>query len=305
MIRLSAHDSVSAWYEALHNRSDRCHFCETKGFTSKSDHAFGTALRVPSCHDSRHAACDRCLSRVPRHQHRCSCLPFCSGSCEGVFDSFVSRRPRVEQTFSIPCNFCAGTIQCRRTVLRSGGSVSCTHCSRVQCTKCGQSSCICDSMTERENPGCFSRYFVGSGGLPIRKSKITSEMVEAQVRQRALDQVCEPSFAVPCGACKTMLCRTSACHEMSHCGQKTCWASGRSTLPWESCLPSWHWSEVPRWEHDMSVSTFVCREGCCYSDEEECRDPSHLRGRLDMASARRSLMLSCMMEEWNQSDLKN
>ena len=265
MIRLSFSDGVQAWKQALTSRSSRCHMCGAAGHTDKADLRHDsslTALSMPSCGNVEHASCGRCLGLLPKHQRKCSCLPFVNGTCDGKFDTWAPRRPRFSARVKISCPSCSGTVLCTRSSLVSGGVITkCEACGHKFCPKCGDESCCCHQVAEKDCPGCFSRFFTKPDGSPIRKRDITAEVVRNELRRRQIEsEDVEEGFSVPCG-CGVHLARTSACHELSHCGRKVCWASGRHSLPWEPCLPSWHWEEVPRWEHELPVPEFACREG--------------------------------------------
>jgi len=299
MIRLSHEQSVQIWHKAMKERATECSLCGGMAYSQAQDALFsGSACVIPSCGKECHAVCGRCLPRIPEHQRRCSCMPFGASACYGSFPTYRPRR--LVRTWGIPCESCGTDVRCTAAVLTSGGKVTC-GCGHSFCAKCGDESCTCSTIAEDQNPGCFSRYFVRSDGKPVRKRDITARMAEDEIRRRNLDSNPEEGFSVPCRRCDVHLARTSACHELSHCGSKICWASGRSSLPWERCLPSWHWNRVPRWEHEAPVSAFCCREGDCYTDDSECTLASHQEGRLEMARWRRELMLELMREEWNQS----
>lgn len=306
MIRLSAKESEEHWNAFLKQRRTECSICLSMGHALVQDHKYSDKkLYTASCGREQHSACATCIRALAPDQRKCSCLPFGGDACEGVFPTYKRKIFRA-QKFAIKCPCCWKKMKVSSSLARGGGQASCPDCDHRFCVGCGLpgESCACDLALERLNPHSFSRYFRDSRGLPIRKRDLKDARVRQEVSRvlrLAAEQPCEESFPVECPSCGVKIARTSACHEMSHCGRKICWVSGRSTLPWEPCLPSWHWEQVPRWDYDCPVGSYVCREGHCYHDEAECNVEAHRPGRLEMAEYRKGLRLKLMQEEIAQA----
>ena len=224
-------------------------------------------------------------------------MPFCDEACGGDFPSY-RKRVVVQKDFAVACVKCKVPFQVQGKSLRYGGECECPSCGHKSCARCGRESCCCEDFDERQSKYAFSRYFVGTNRERIRVKDINAE----SLRLQKWDADCDECPSVSCPKCQASIARTGACHEMSHCGSKICWVSARSTLPWEPCLPSWHWEEVPRWEHECNVQTFVCQEGVCYTQAEECRCAEHEEGRQDMNDYRMEMRRHLMMKEVKKSD---
>lgn len=254
-------------------------------------------LHQPSCSMEKHSVCDRCLAALPQNQRRCSCLPFEDGACLGEHATYRRERVRAPR-HAVRCPHCRKTTKYLRSTLRQQDlHLTCSHCSKAHCHGCGNEPerCSCSRQAEWKNRDAYSRYFVDEEGIPLRKRDVTRAMAVERIRE-VLRQDSD-NFPVACLRCGVLLARSSACHELSHCGAKICWVSGRTTLPWEPCLPSWHWSQVPRWQHECPVVGFQCREGHCCHEDEECTLPQHEEGRRRMTEYRKKVMVQLISRE--------
>lgn len=203
----------------------------------------------------------------------------------------------------LPCPNCATQQWVPFETLRFSKESKCSNCSLVWCTRCEaemeegvpslvtsspvpslvdsspSSPCPCLSLPDSHVPGAWSRCFSGKDGMPLRRRQITRGMAQARLEELAAAKDKGGVFSA-CPTCGISLSKSSACNELHHCGsRKVCNMCACSTLPWEHTLPSTHWSTCPRWDTDMLLPAFVCRENECYGEHlGECRIPSHAHG---------------------------
>jgi hypothetical protein len=114
----------------------------------------------------------------------------------------------------------------------------------------------------------FSRIIFNKGLL--RKTALTANCVAKQIK-KILQHF--PLAYSACPGCNSPLHKHSACNDLYHCGNRNiCNFCNYTSFPWENGIPSEHWKSCFRW--DSEVTTFLCREGVCFTENIECKEHS-------------------------------
>jgi len=274
-------------------------------------------LRVPSCLRPSHAVCVNCLKRVVQGfqdsastvqtvQKGLRCLapvPWSVEPCGGHFQLSVFSSILDNFEFQKLIRFIQKynkntTVTCvcgDEAIFEQGSNLM--HCSSGKHTCCVWCwSISCPGCTENPQlPNAPNRYFGG-----VRNSKITPLLVEKTVRRIEQQEVWTRPH---CPECDVPLHKTSACNELTHCNKAICNVCGACSFPWEPPhLPSTHWSVngsqgCPRFDvgHWALSCGYVCVEGDCFTEEQECKIPSHQPGILKMHFSRKQKMLKSVL----------
>ena len=154
----------------------------------------------------------------------------------------------------------------------------CIHCERHGCAYA-------------KRPGEFNRYMLP---IEIRKAPKPVLLRNLEIDQRTLEynvqRILDGVNLSQCSRCRHGLHRTTQCHELSHCGYKSCETCGYRSADFESYLID-HFVQrnhiakaCPTFPHDDWWNHFVgtenrCREGVCHTDTCPCTVPEHAKTR--------------------------
>lgn len=116
----------------------------------------------------------------------------------------------------------------------------------------------------------------------------------------------ESAQSVKCPECDYLLSKSIMCNALSHCGWEICFVCGQYERP---ALPLNHWERCPRYNHDDYWKTqaphYQCRENRCYSETQDCYEPTHALGRQQMNLARQQFQLQAVWQVLSETQRKH
>ena len=178
----------------------------------------------------------------------------------------------------------------------------CTHCERHGCTYA-------------KRPGEINRFILP---MEARKAPQPALLRNFEIDEKILawnvQRILEGVNLSQCSRCRHGLHRTTQCHELSHCGYKTCETCGYRSADFESILIDHFTHDRPDIELAFTCPTFPdndwwlrfvgskhrCQEGVCHTDTKACTVPEHALTRARIKKVRRAKHLMSLRESLPQ-----
>jgi hypothetical protein len=245
-----------------------CCICETGGWATNDLFKNIKNMMIPTCNDDQHAICYSCIIKLPESQNRCL-FPY--SSCFGNLDLC---NYKIDRGYFTKCSNCSKFSR----NLDPEGVCFCQFCERKSCGRCDEIDCNCFNIEQQDLVKGYSRFFSEKNQdgeyFPIRRNFISNEMFEQKIRDMKQDF---PWFHSVCPTCEISIYKSSACNDMHHCGNaRTCNFCLHRSFPWEDGICADHWKICPKWDYE--IKDFLCRDGLCINDGQECSLESHKRG---------------------------
>lgn len=264
-----------------------CCICETGGWAKNDLFKNIKNMMIPSCKNEDHAICYSCVLKLPASQSQCS-FPY--SNCTGHLNLC---KYSIERGYFTKCSQC---FKYSRN-LDPEGLCYCEFCERKVCGRCDEIQCLCINVQQQDLGKGYSRFFSEKNPtgeyFPIRRNFITEEMIDQKIKEMKEDF---PWFHSVCPTCEISIYKSSACNDMHHCGNsRTCNFCLYRSFPWETSICAEHWNICPRWDHD--IKNFLCRDGICVSDGQDCNLETHKAGIEELHKLRFEFSLKALKND--------
>jgi hypothetical protein len=100
----------------------------------------------------------------------------------------------------------------------------------------------------------------------------------------------QDTVRVKCPVCSVHISKSTACNSLRHCDWEVCWICGYQ----DRRLKGDHWNQCPHFDRDpyWEKLGYMCKEDECFTEDRECRHPSHQSGLYAMNEMRRAFQVS-------------
>ena len=268
-----------------------CCICEIGGWTRNDLFKNIKNMIVPSCKNEEHAICYSCILKLPIQQNDNIKCSFPYSQCSGQLNLC---KYHIDRGYLTKCSSCSEFSR----NYDPEGPCFCIHCERKYCGRCDETNCCnCTNFEQSDLHRGYSRFFSekypNGEFFPIRRNFITSEMIEQKIKEMKEDF---PWFHSICPTCEISIYKSSACNDMHHCGNsRTCNFCSHRSFPWETCISSDHWNTCPRWDHE--IKSFLCRDGICVNDGQDCSLENHKEGIAELHKTRYEYSLNALQND--------
>ena len=294
---ISDEEFESFCVERLDKLKLTCCICENRGWSRNDMFQNIKNMMIPSCKNEEHAVCYSCILKLPISNSNVVQCSFPYSPCSGNFNLC---KFEIHRGFLTKCSECFKFSH----NFYPEGECYCDNCKRKSCGRCDEIICNCYNKPQNNLEKGYSRFFSEKNSLgesfPIRRNFITKDMINEKINQMNEDY---PWFHSICPTCEVSIYKSSACNDMHHCGpSRICNFCLHRSFPWEDGICNEHWKSCPRWDHE--ISSFLCREGECVNDGQECNLKSHKNGISHLHKIRYENAVRCLQQDIRSNILK-
>jgi hypothetical protein len=178
---------------------------------------------------------------------------------------------------------CLGNVDCK---MGAGGHPTTMHLDAIRAifTKDEWDTiCMVRDRVEAQNQVPSPHSFLS----PLKTAEtVTLEDIVEWVK-KILQQ---DTVRVRCPVCSVHISKSTACNSMRHCDWEVCWICGFH----DRRLKGNHWNHCPHFDQDpyWEKLGYQCKEDECFTENRECKQPSHQSGTHAMNEMRRAFQIS-------------